>query len=135
MSDPAPTVDDFLRALLRSKLMDRAEVEQAMRGVPRGLRADAKEVAEHFIKTGKLSRFQASKLLKGIGAGLVLGAYQILAPIGKGGMGTVYLARGGRSGHLVALKVLPPRKARTEERMVARFRREMDLCQRVAHPH
>src|SRR5262245_11782090 len=120
MSESAPTVDDFLRALLRSRLMDRAEVERTMREVPRGLRADAQEVAEHFIKAGQLSRFQAGKLLKGTGVGLVLGAYQILAPIGKGGMGTVYLARDGRSRHLVALKVLPPRKVRTEERTVAR---------------
>jgi len=33
------------------------------------------------------------------------------------------------------LKVLPPKKARKEERLLARFLREMELCQRVAHPH
>jgi serine/threonine protein kinase len=50
-------------------------------------------------------------------------------------MGTVFLVRDQRSEQLVALKVLPPRLARTEERMLARFRREMDMSQKVAHPH
>src|SRR5262249_46837178 len=67
--------------------------------------------------------------------GLVLGPFQILAPIGKGGMGTVYLARDVRSEQLQALKVLTPKKARESERLLARFRREMEMCQRVAHPH
>jgi serine/threonine protein kinase len=50
-------------------------------------------------------------------------------------MGTVYLARDHRSGQMVALKVLPPGRAREEERLLARFRREMEMCQRVSHPH
>jgi serine/threonine protein kinase len=35
----------------------------------------------------------------------------------------------------MALKVLPPKRARQEERTLARFLREMDMCQRVGHPH
>jgi serine/threonine protein kinase len=66
---------------------------------------------------------------------LVLGPFQVLAPIGKGGMGTVYLARDSRNGQLAALKVLSPRRAREEPRLLARFRREMELSQTVAHPH
>jgi len=92
-------------------------------------------VAEYLIKTGRLSRFQANKILKGVVAGLILGPYQVLAPIGKGGMGTVYLARDQRNRQLVALKVLPPRRARRDPRLMSRFRREMDLCRRVKHPH
>src|SRR5262249_42538721 len=73
--------------------------------------------------------------LKGAALGLILGPYQVLAPIGRGGMGTVYMARDSRSGGLVALKVLPPDRARAEGRMLARFQREMELCRRVSHPH
>jgi serine/threonine protein kinase len=48
-------------------------------------------------------------------------------------MGAVFLARDIRQKKLVALKILPPKKARREERLLARFRREMDLCSRVSH--
>jgi len=50
-------------------------------------------------------------------------------------MSAVYLARDCRDLKLVALKILPPKKAREEDRHIARFQREMDLSQRVAHPH
>jgi serine/threonine protein kinase len=132
--DP-PTVDDFLKIVLRSGLLDRDQLQQSLRDVPREQRQTARAVADHLVKVGKLSRYQSRKLLRGVSLGLVLGPFQVLAPIGKGGMGTVYLARDGRSGQLVALKILPPNRARAEERMLARFRREMELCQRVAHPH
>src|SRR5207302_622093 len=59
----------------------------------------------------------------------------ILTPLGKGGMGTVFLVRDERSNQLVGLKVLPPKLARTGERMVTRFRREMEMAQKVAHAH
>src|SRR5262249_29933104 len=76
-----------------------------------------------------------NKLLQGTAMGLVLGPFHVLSPIGRGGMGTVYLARDSRSDQLLALKVLPPKRAREEPRILARFRREMEMCQRVAHPH
>jgi serine/threonine protein kinase len=130
-----PTVERLLKTVLRSGLLDREQLQAALRTMAAERRDDPDAVAEHLVKTGKLSRFQARKLLKGTAVGLVLGPFQILAPIGKGGMGTVYLARDSRSDQLLALKVLPPRKAREEARMLARFRREMEMCQRVAHPH
>ncbi len=130
-----PVVASFLKTVLRSGLFSREQLEEILRTVPEECRTDPLELANHLVKTGHLSRFQARKLLEGKTLGLVLGPFQILAPIGKGGMGTVYLARDTRSRDLVALKVLPPKKARQEERMLARFLREMEMCQRVAHPH
>jgi serine/threonine protein kinase len=131
----AKSADAFLRTVLRSGLLDRATLQTELRAVPLDQRGDADALAEQLIKIGKLTRFQSHKLLKGASLGLVLGPFHILAPIAKGGMGTVYLARDTRSEQLIALKVLPPRRAREEERLLARFRREMDMCQRVAHPH
>src|SRR5207248_4689373 len=133
-ADP-PTVARFLKSVLRSGLLDREGLRSALRGAPREQRDDALALADHLVKTGHLSRFQARKLLKGAALGLILGPYQVLAPIGRGGMGTVYMARDSRSGGLVALKVLPPHRARAEGRMLARFQREMELSRRVAHPH
>jgi serine/threonine protein kinase len=133
-SQPA-SAEAFLRTVLRSGLIDREDLKATLRDVPEDRRADRLTLAEHLVKKGKLSRFQARKLLEGTALGLILGPFQILAPIAKGGMGTVYLARDSRSDHLLALKILPPRKAREETRLLARFRREMEMCQRVAHPH
>ncbi|HEV3448145.1 MAG TPA: serine/threonine-protein kinase [Gemmataceae bacterium] len=129
------SVDGFLRTVLRSGVLDRAQLQDTLRTLPIERRQDPEAVADHLIEAGKLSRFQAGKLLKGMTIGLVLGSFQVLAPIGKGGMGTVYLARDSRSHLLVALKVLPPKRAREEERLLSRFRREMEMCQKVAHPH
>jgi serine/threonine protein kinase len=131
----SPTADGFLKTLLKSRLMDRAGLQEALRKVPHEQRDDAHALAEHLVRTGRLSRFQARKLLRGTALGLVLGPYQVLAPIGKGGMGTVYMARDERDGRLVALKVLPPHRARTQGRLLARFQREMALCRCVDHPH
>ena len=130
-----PSVDTFFKSVLRSGLIDRDTLQAAIIDVPPESREDPQAIADHLIRHGKLSRFQASKLLKGSAKGLLLGNYQILAPLGKGGMGTVYMARDQRNGQLVALKVLPPHRARTEERTLVRFQREMELSRRVIHPH
>ena len=56
-------------------------------------------------------------------AGTKLGPYEILAPIGAGGMGEVYRARDTKLGPDVAIKVLPEEFARDKERL-DRFERE-----------
>jgi serine/threonine protein kinase len=130
-----PTVRQFLKTVLRSGLLEKDRLQTAVRAVPRQIRDDAQAVADFLVRGGLLSRFQASRLLKGLALGLVLGPYQVLAPLGRGGMGSVFMARDERSGQLVALKLLTPRRAREHERLKARFLREMSLSQRVAHPH
>jgi serine/threonine protein kinase len=129
------SVEDFLKTILQSGLLDRSQLQEALRDVPQSQRDDPRAVADHLIRKGKLSRYQARKLLRGSGKGLLLGHYQVLAPIGRGGMSTVYLARDERNGELAALKVLPPNRWRNEERLLARFQREMEISRRVAHPH
>ena len=100
------SAEKFLRTVLRSRLLTRNELQDALRDVPRHQRDHADALAEHLIRAGKLSRYQARKLLKGVALGLVLGPFQVLAPVGKGGMGKVFLARDARDGRLIALKVL-----------------------------
>jgi eukaryotic-like serine/threonine-protein kinase len=58
--------------------------------------------------------------------GTYLGAYEIVAPLGKGGMGEVYRARDSRLKRDVAIKVLPAEFCRGAER-VSRFEREAQL--------
>ncbi len=129
------SVDQFLQAIVKSGLLSRERLLEALSAVPEQKRGTAKALADHLVQLDLLSAFQAQKLLKGVSIGLVIGPYQLVTPIGRGGMGTVYLARDTRNDRNVALKILPPRKAREEARMLARFQREMDISQRVSHPH
>ncbi len=66
-------------------------------------------------------------------AGARLGAYEILGPLGAGGMGEVYRARDARLGREVAVKVLPEAFFEDKER-VARFEREAKLLAALNHP-
>jgi serine/threonine-protein kinase len=63
-----------------------------------------------------------------------LGPYEILSPLGAGGMGEVYRARDTKLGRDVALKVLPQAFASDSERM-ARFQREAQVLASLNHPH
>jgi eukaryotic-like serine/threonine-protein kinase len=130
-----PPVSALLKAILRSGLLAEADLRESLADLPSEERVDARAVAEHLVRLGRLSRFQARKLLQGTSRGLLLGPFQILAPVGKGAMGTVFLARDGRDRELVALKVVPISAHRTEARQLLRFRREMEISRRVAHPN
>jgi serine/threonine protein kinase len=63
-----------------------------------------------------------------------LGPYEILAPIGAGGMGEVYRARDTRLERTVAVKVLPPHLSVSAEAR-QRFEREAKTISRLSHPH
>ena len=66
--------------------------------------------------------------------GTRLGPYEILGPIGSGGMGDVYRARDPRLGREVAIKVLPAHLAQDPERR-DRFEREARSVAALNHPH
>jgi hypothetical protein len=63
-----------------------------------------------------------------------LGPYEILAPIGAGGMGEVYRARDTKLERDVAIKVLPAALAQDPERL-ARFQREAKVLASLNHPN
>jgi serine/threonine protein kinase len=67
-------------------------------------------------------------------SGTKLGRYEIVAPLGAGGMGEVYRARDTKLGREVALKLLPPLFTADADR-VARFEREARLLASLNHPH
>ena len=68
-----------------------------------------------------------------LAAGTKLGHYEIIASIGKGGMGEVYRARDRRLDREVALKVLP--QAFANESARERFQREARAASALNHPH
>jgi Tol biopolymer transport system component/tRNA A-37 threonylcarbamoyl transferase component Bud32 len=63
-----------------------------------------------------------------------LGSYQILSPLGAGGMGEVYRARDTRLGREVAIKILPEAFTSDPERL-ARFDREAQVLASLNHPN
>jgi Tol biopolymer transport system component len=69
-----------------------------------------------------------------LAAGTRLGPYEILSPLGAGGMGEVYRARDTRLGREVAIKGLPDSLARDADAL-ARFEREAQLLAALDHPH
>ncbi len=64
----------------------------------------------------------------------VAGRYTILDSVGRGAIAEVVRARDERTGEVVALKVLYPH-LRESAIVVERFRREVDIVRRIAHPH
>ncbi len=66
--------------------------------------------------------------------GTRLGPYEILSPLGAGGMGEVYRARDTRLGRDVAVKVLPPQTASSPEAR-QRFEREARTISQLSHAH
>ncbi|HMA18317.1 MAG TPA: serine/threonine-protein kinase, partial [Thermoanaerobaculia bacterium] len=69
-----------------------------------------------------------------LSAGSHLGPYEIVSPLGAGGMGEVYRARDPKLGREVAIKVLPDRFC-TDADALARFEREARAVASLSHPN
>jgi eukaryotic-like serine/threonine-protein kinase len=69
-----------------------------------------------------------------LSTGTRLGPYEILAPLGAGGMGEVYRARDTRLDRTVAVKVLPEHLSKSDE-VRQRFEREAKTISSLSHPH
>src|SRR5687768_4880765 len=69
-----------------------------------------------------------------LAAGSRLGQYEIVAPLGAGGMGEVYRAHDAKLDRDVAIKILPPALAGDPSAM-ARFEREARAVAALSHPH
>ncbi len=130
------SLEAFVEIVLQSRLIEQLPLNRVLASTQN---RSAQAVAEALIRSGDLTKYQAGMLLHGRWQGLVVGPYHILAPLGRGGMGTVYLARDTRMAEelgddvLVALKVLPDRLAQEEPRMLLRFQREIALGKRIVH--
>jgi serine/threonine protein kinase len=124
--------------LIRSRLMTPEE----MRSMHQRWLAEAKENVNHLSTFTKwlvanqyVTEYQATLLAKGHGDPDVyfLNQYKILERLGRGRMAGVYKAV-HTLGQTVAIKVLPPSRAKNPQ-MLARFQREARLALRLKHPN
>ena len=95
---------------------------------------DSVALAECLVRDNVLTAFQAKRLLSNRPQGLIVGRYIILDRIGSGSMGRVYRAHHVMMDRVVALKIIAP-EISSNERVVARFQREMKLVGRLDHPN
>src|SRR6266849_7302211 len=79
-------------------------------------------------------RVQSFNAPMALAAGTSLGPYEIVAPLGAGGMGEVYRARDSRLDRLVAIKILGPERVGREESK-ARFIMEAKAASALNHPN
>src|SRR5260370_644396 len=77
---------------------------------------------------------RATALPVALAPGARLGVYELVSPLGAGGMGEVYRAHDTKLGRDVALKILPDSVATDPERL-ARFQREAQVLASLNHPH
>jgi serine/threonine protein kinase len=130
------TVQNVYGLLLRSKLLPVDDVRtlftrwqaEAKDGANNISRFAAWMVAQRYV-----TEYQASLLVRGHAEGFYLGEYKILDQLGKGRMAGVYKGQ-HRLGQVVAIKVLPPSKAR-EVNLLGRFKREARLLLKLKHPN
>lgn len=141
MSDSTQTLDDFLRVLRSSGLVDAARIDAELapwREADGRLPGGSEPVPEAFVAAlvegGLLTAWQVEQLRKGRHKGFVLGKYKLLRLLGAGGMSSVYLAEHTTLGHEVAIKVLPVKRV-DQSSYLARFRREAQASARLNHPN
>lgn len=124
----------FLGHLERSRLLAPIDLAACRQWALQDGALTPAQLADHLLKSGKLSRYQRGKLLAGRSSGFLLGPFEILAPLGKGGMADVFLARDHEHSRLVALKLLSPRKKAAHPGLLPRLEREMKFGRRFSHP-
>jgi eukaryotic-like serine/threonine-protein kinase len=100
----------------------------------KGRCADARSLARALIQRGWFTVFQMNQLLAGNSETLVLGPYQILDRLGKGGQSEVYKARHPEYGWTVALKVVRSELLSTPE-AAEQYLLEMESMAQLQHPN
>ncbi|MCH5373607.1 MAG: serine/threonine protein kinase, partial [Planctomycetes bacterium] len=93
----------------------------------------AHSIAEALVDMGLLTRWQADKVLEGKHKGFFLGSYRLLRPLGKGGMGAVFLAEHEMMRRQCAIKVLPHSQIKEGSSVLKRFYVEAQAVASLDH--
>jgi len=128
---PITSADDFFALVEKSGLAPASELASVRKTLHRS--DDARAVAWRLVGEGLISRWQATQLLAGRYA-FHLGKYLLIEPLGRGGMGSVYLARHVTMNRRVALKIIS-RRSRQDPRSLERFLAEARAIASLDHPN
>jgi serine/threonine protein kinase len=130
---PTNTVTDFLTALGQYRILEPGQLDVVQRTY-KGRAADPRALSKELLQRGWLTNFQASHLLQGRGAELMLGSYLVIDLLGEGAAGQVYKARHLAMNRMAALKVLR-KELLADKEVVARFYREIEVVSQISHPN
>ena len=132
------SVEELFHRALEQKPESRAAFLDAACSGDAELRQQVEALLSRDEKAGSFLEGSATSgstvTLGGFSPGTNYGPYQIVAPLGAGGMGEVYRAHDSKLGRDVAIKTLPAAFARDPERL-ARFRREARTLASLNHPN
>ncbi|MEO6811067.1 MAG: serine/threonine-protein kinase [Isosphaeraceae bacterium] len=129
-----PQTSRFWHVAEQSGLLDARSLQAFWEEVPPEKRTPDsidRRLARRAVEAGTLTLWQAQQLLAGR-SGFQFDRYLLLAMIGEGGMGRVYLAKDTRLDRKIALKVLS-RERMNNPRAVIRFRREAKVGAQLQH--
>jgi serine/threonine protein kinase len=130
------TVDDVLALVRRSRLVDDESLKRFL-----GLFESAHMsglaptgILSLMVEQHLLTKYQADELAQGHWMGFWVGGYRVLDRLGRGGMGTVFLAEHPLLGKRVALKVLTG-GLQGDQSIRSRFMREARAAAALDHPN
>jgi serine/threonine protein kinase len=130
------TVESLCNLLTRSKLFVPEEIRSLRQRWQReasGAAGEPTKFLKWLVAARYLTEYQADLVARGRVDRFFLNEYKLLERIGVGAMAGVYKAV-HRLGQVVAVKVLPPSKAK-DSNCLARFQREARLARRLKHPN
>jgi eukaryotic-like serine/threonine-protein kinase len=135
-SKPADAVPSDLLPIIRNSgvLTEKQFLEVRSKVISGEYPNESRSLAQRLVRDQLLTEYQTRRFLNGKSHGLLVGKYVILDRLGSGSMGRVYKAHHQLMGRVVALKIISPEIV-TNERVVARFQREMRLVGRLDHPN
>src|SRR5262245_1445411 len=126
------SLEDFVETVRQSGLVPETQFQQILTK-QEDSPADPSSLCEELISSGLITPWQRDKLVSGKYRGFFLGKYKLLAELGAGGMGTVFLAEHRIMRHRVAIKTMAQRTIGNEGYR-KRFEQEARAAATVSHP-
>lgn len=126
----AESAQQVIHELTQAGLLSADEVTQFGAEIKVGVAA----LLKRLVEDGRITQYQADKFQSGDASDIHFGEYIVLEELGRGGMGTVLLAKHRRMDREVAIKILPVTVLESEA-AVARFYQEVKVAAQLSHPN